>query len=150
MSNPRITLTGHLGGDPKLRFTPNGSAVADLRVASTPRRKVGEEWVDGETLWFDVSVWNSAAENIAASLHKGDKVTVAGELAQSTYTKDDGTSAVKLAVKAAVVGADLSRCKVTISRIVRQNAAEDAFGAEYNGEPEPIAVDEETGEIIAA
>ena len=150
MYEPQITLTGHLGADPKLRFTPNGTAVADLRVATTPRQKIGEEWVDGETLWFDVSVWKSFAENIAASLHKGDKVTVSGRLAQSSYTKDDGTEHTKLAVEGAVVGVDLSRCTVTVARIVRNNAAEDAFGAAYNGEPEPMTVDEETGEIIAA
>jgi single-strand DNA-binding protein len=97
-----------------------------------------------------VSVWKNFAENISESLHKGDKVTVSGRLAQSTYTKDDGTEHTKLAVEGAVVGVDLSRCKVTVSRIVRGNAAEDAFGASYNGEPEAIAVDEETGEIIAA
>ncbi|MCW2543003.1 MAG: Single-strand binding protein [Frankiales bacterium] len=150
MYEPQITLTGNLGNDPKLRFTPNGTPVVDLRIATTPRKQVGEDWVNGETLWLDVSVWKNYAENISESLHKGDKVTVSGRLAQSTYTKDDGTEHTKLAVEGAVVGVDLSRCKVTVSRIVRGNAAEDAFGGSYNGEPDPIAVDEETGEVLAA
>jgi single-stranded DNA-binding protein len=40
---PQITLTGNLGNDPKLRFTPNGTPVVDLRIATTPRTKVGED-----------------------------------------------------------------------------------------------------------
>src|SRR4051794_35756030 len=88
VNEPQIHLTGNLAFDPKLRYTPNGTAVVDLRVATTPRRKVGEEWVDGETLWFDVSVWKQFAENVAQSLHKGDRVTVSGRLAQSTFIRE--------------------------------------------------------------
>jgi len=52
-------------------------------VASTPRRldKGTGEWSDGQTLWFGVTCWRSLAENIAASLHTGDKVVLTGRLA---------------------------------------------------------------------
>jgi single-strand DNA-binding protein len=139
VNNPQISLTGNLAFDPKLRITANGSSVVDLRIATTPRKKVGEEWVDGETLWFDVSVWKQFAENIAQSLHKGDRVTVSGRLAQSTFIREDGTSKTKLAVEGAVVGVDLSRYPITVNKPVRENAAEDAFGWAHGAEPADAA-----------
>ena len=132
MNEPQITLTGNLAFDPKLRFTANGNAVADLRIATTPRKRVGEEWVDGETLWFDVSVWKQFAENVAQSLHKGDRVTVSGRLAQSTFTREDGTEKVKLGIDAAIVGVDLSRYPVNVVRPTRENAADAAFGETHS------------------
>ena len=135
MNNPQISLTGNLAFDPKLRVTANGSSVVDLRIATTPRKKVGEDWVDGETLWFDVSVWKQSAENIAHSLHKGDRVTVSGRLAQSTFIRDDGTEKVKLAVEGAMVGVDISRYPITVNKPVRDNAAEEAFGWAHGAEP---------------
>ncbi len=135
MNEPQIHLTGNLAFDPKLRYTPNGTAVVDLRVATTPRRKVGEDWVDGETLWFDVSVWKQFAENVAASLHKGDRVTVSGRLAQSTFVREDGTAKVKLGVEGAIVGADLSRYPVTVNKPARENAADAAFGWAHDDAP---------------
>jgi single-strand DNA-binding protein len=135
VNEPQITLTGNLAFDPKLRFTANGNSVVDLRIATTPRKKVGEDWVDGETLWFDVSVWKQFAENVAESLHKGDRVTVSGRLAQSTFTREDGTAKVKLGVEAAVVGVDLSRYPVRVIKPARDNAAEAAFGGAHDAPP---------------
>ena len=147
MNNPQISLTGNLAFDPKMRFTANGNAVVDLRIATTPRKKVGEEWVDGETLWFDVSVWKQFAENVAASLHKGDRVTVSGRLAQSTFVREDGTEKVKLGVEGAVVGVDLSRYQVTVIKPVRENAADAAFGWAHDAVP---AAEQDADEEAAA
>jgi len=51
-----LTIVGNLTGDPELRFTPAGHAVADFTVASTPRnydRQAGQ-WRDGEPLFLRV------------------------------------------------------------------------------------------------
>ena len=128
MNEPQISLTGHLGADPKLRTTAAGVPVADFRVAVTQRRKVGEaEWEDGETIWFGVTTWRALAENVASSLHKGDRVTVAGRLAQQSWVKEDGSLGTTLEVDASSVGVDLSRCPVTVQRPVRPSAAEDLW-----------------------
>jgi single-strand DNA-binding protein len=140
VNEPQIHLTGNLAFDPNLRTTPNGVSVLDLRVASTQRRKVGEEWQDGETLWFDVACWKQLAENASTSLHKGDRVTVSGRLAQKSWTKEDGTTGVKLVIDATAVGVDLSRYPVTVAKPVRESAAEGAFGWAHMG----------TGEIVDA
>jgi single-strand DNA-binding protein len=85
-----ITVVGNLTDDPELRFTPSGAAVANFRVASTPRtldRQSGE-WKDGEPLFLACSIWRDAAEHVAESLTRGARVVVVGRLKQRSYEKD--------------------------------------------------------------
>jgi single stranded DNA-binding protein len=128
VNEPQISLAGNLAYTPTLRFTQNGVAVTDFRVASTQRKRVGEQWEDGETLWFGVTCWKQLAENVAKSLHKGDRVTVAGRLAQRTWTKDDGTDVVNLEIDASAVGVDLGRYPVTVDKPQRSTADQDTWG----------------------
>lgn len=85
-----VTVVGYLVGDPDLRFTQSGSAVANFTVASTPRSfdKQANDWKDGETLFLRASVWRDAAENVAESLSKGSRVIVTGRLKSRSYEKD--------------------------------------------------------------
>ncbi|MFD9150336.1 single-stranded DNA-binding protein, partial [Streptomyces diastaticus] len=73
-----ITVVGNVVADPELRFTPSGAAVANFRVASTPRTfdRQTNEWTDGDTLFLSVSVWRQQAENVAESIKRGDRVIV--------------------------------------------------------------------------
>lgn len=87
-----ITVVGNLVGDPELRFTPSGAAVANFRIASTPRtfdRQSGE-WKDGEALFLSCSIWREAAENVAETLTKGMRVIVQGRLVQRSYETREG------------------------------------------------------------
>jgi single-strand DNA-binding protein len=87
-----LTITGNLGSDPELRFTANGQAVANLRIADTPRRKnAAGEWEDGETLWMGATVWGCDAEAVAENLRKGDRVVASGRLGSRTWDKDGQT-----------------------------------------------------------
>ena len=54
-----ITVIGNLTGDPELRYTPAGAAVANFTIASTPRtfNRQTNQWEDGETLFLRASVW---------------------------------------------------------------------------------------------
>lgn len=140
MREPTIAFGGHLGGDPELRFTPNGVAVCDLRVATTPRREVAGQWEDKETLWFKVSCWRQLAEHVAASFKKGDRVVVTGRLLQQSYERGDGTVRTDLVVDAAVVGADVSRFPVEIKRTVRSGSSAELLTDKW--------ADRETGEIV--
>jgi len=85
-----ITIIGNLTSDPELRFTPSGAAVANFTVASTPRQfdKTADAWKDGETLFMRCSIWRDAAENVAESLARGNRVIVSGRLKQRSYEKD--------------------------------------------------------------
>src|SRR4051794_41313240 len=82
-----VTIVGTLTGAPELRFTPSGAAVANFRVASTPRqfdRQSGER-KDMDTLFMQCSVWRQAAENVAESLQRGMLVIGTGRLKGRTY-----------------------------------------------------------------
>jgi single-strand DNA-binding protein len=76
----QVVVVGNLTADPELKFTGNGVAVATIRVAVTPRVRQGDRWVDGETSFYRVNAWRTLATNAAESLHKGDRVLVAGRL----------------------------------------------------------------------
>ena len=58
-----ITVVGNIVADPELRFTPAGAAVANFRVASTPRRYNSQtnQWEDGEAMFLTCNVWSSTA-----------------------------------------------------------------------------------------
>ena len=107
MSNEAfITLTGTAGNDAELRFLPNGTAVANVSVAVTPREKKNEQWVDGETAWYRVAAWREMAENVAESVRKGDRVTVVGRLKTRSF-EQNGATRMSLEVDADSVALDL-------------------------------------------
>ncbi|GAB3714284.1 single-stranded DNA-binding protein [Mariniluteicoccus flavus] len=89
---PVITLVGNLTGDPELRFTPSGAAVANFTVASTPRTldKQSNEWRDGEAMFISCAVWRQYAEHVAESLTKGMRVIVQGRLRARSYETREG------------------------------------------------------------
>jgi single-stranded DNA-binding protein len=56
-----VTFAGHLADAPELRFTPNGRAVAKVRVAVNERYQNSTgDWVDGNTSWYTVQVTGSS------------------------------------------------------------------------------------------
>jgi single-strand DNA-binding protein len=55
MSDTHVTITGNLTADPELKFTPNGAAVANFRIAVTTRVRDGNTWRDGDTSYFRVN-----------------------------------------------------------------------------------------------
>ncbi len=86
------TLTGNLTRDPELRYTPSGQAVASISIAETPRRRNAQtgQWEDGQTSYYEATVWGPAAENVSESLQKGDRVIVAGRLVERSFTATRG------------------------------------------------------------
>jgi len=73
------TLSGNLTRDVELRNLPSGTDVARLRVATTTRRRSGEEWIE-KTNYFTVEVYGAQARNCAQYLRKGSRVVVDAEL----------------------------------------------------------------------
>lgn len=89
----KVFLMGRLTFDPELRYTPNGSAVTDLRLA-TSRTWTGKDGDRKEdTLYIDVTVWERQAENCCQYLKKGSGVHVEGSLKMETW--DDKTTGEK-------------------------------------------------------
>lgn len=106
MTDTQITVVGNLTGDPELRFTPGGTAVANFTVASTPRTydKQTQQWVDGEALFVRCRVWRDYAENVAESLTKGARVIVTGKLKARSYQDRDGNQRTAWEVDVEEVG----------------------------------------------
>lgn len=104
-----LTITGNLTGDPELRFTPNGAAVANFTIASTPRvfdRTTGE-WKEGETLFLRASVWREAAENAAETLKKGMRVIAQGNLKSRSYETKEGDRRTSMELEVLEIGPSL-------------------------------------------
>ena len=79
------TLSGNLTRDVELRQLPSGADAARLRVATTTRRRTGEEWVD-KTNYFTVEVYGAQARACAQYLRKGSRVFVDAELDWREWT----------------------------------------------------------------
>src|ERR1700759_1987645 len=116
-----ITLIGNLVDDPELRFTPNGQAVANFRVASTPRYldKQTNEWKDGESLFLTCNVWRQAAENVAESLQRGMRVIVQGRLKQRSYETKEGEKRTVFEVEVDEVGPSLRSATARVNKTTR-------------------------------
>ena len=98
------TIVGNLVEDPEVRFTGNGIAVANLRVAVTQRVQQDGQWRDGDTSFFKVNVWRDQAEHLAESLTKGDRVMVTGRLRQRSWETPEGDKRSVTELEAEEVG----------------------------------------------
>ena len=116
-----ITVVGNLTGDPELRFTPSGAAVANFTVASTPRAfdRQSNEWKDQETLFMRCSVWREAAENIAESLQRGNRVIVTGRLKSRSYETKEGEKRTVMELEVDEVGPSLRYATAKVNRTQR-------------------------------
>lgn len=126
-----ITVIGNLVDDPELRFTGSGVAVANFRVASTPRTfdRQANEWKDGESLFLSCSVWRQYAENVAESLTKGMRVIVTGRLKQRSYETQNGERRTVFEIEVDEVGPALRSATAKVTRIQREGG----FGGQGAG-----------------
>ena len=104
----KVIIVGNLGGDPEMRYMPDGSAVTSFSVATNRR------WTDkgtgqpvDETTWFRVSVWGRQAETTNEYLAKGRKVLVEGQITPDRntggprlWTAQDGTVRASFEIRA--------------------------------------------------
>jgi len=72
MASDNFTVqVGNLTDDPELRYTQNGTAVTNFRLAVNQRiREADGTWRDGDASYFRVNAWRDQAENVAESLSK--------------------------------------------------------------------------------
>lgn len=119
IGDTNIVQVGNVATDVTLRFTPAGVAVANFRLASTPRNfdKNTNEYVDGEALFLTVNVWREQAENVAESITKGMQVIVVGKLQQRTYETKEGETRTSYEIEAEHVGPSLRFATAEVTRI---------------------------------
>ncbi len=127
-----ITVVGNLTGDPQLRFTPKGAAVANFTIASTPRNfdRASGEWKEGETLFLRASVWREAAENVAETLRKGMRVIAQGRLKSRSYETKEGERRTSMELEIEEIGPSLRFASASVNRNQRSG------GANFGGAPQ--------------
>lgn len=120
-----ITVIGNLTGDPELRFTPSGAAVANFTVANTPRTfdRTKNEWVDSDTLFMRCSIWREAAENVAESLTKGMRVIAQGRLVQRDFDDREGNKRTVVELQVEEIGPSLKYASAKVTRAQRSGGS---------------------------
>jgi single-strand DNA-binding protein len=96
----RVVIVGNLGKDPELRYTANGTPVANFPVATNRRWTDNEGEQQEETTWFKISVWGRQAEVCNQYLEKGRMVLCDGEIRTSQYDDQQGVTRYTWEVRA--------------------------------------------------
>jgi single-strand DNA-binding protein len=84
-------LLGHLGADPDLRYTPSGTAVCNLRVATNESWKDKQGQLQSRTEWHRIVIWGKLAETAGEYLAKGRQVHIIGNLRTRQWKDRDNT-----------------------------------------------------------
>lgn len=131
-----ITVVGNLVADPELRFIPSGAAVANFRIASTPRtfNRETNQWEDGEALFLTCNCWRQMAENVAESLTKGMRVIVNGRLKQRSYQTREGENRTVFEIEVDEVGPSLKYATASVSRTPREGGSGYGGGQRQGGQ----------------
>ena len=103
MALPKIYGTGNIVADPELRYTNDGKAMLNLRIAFNRSKKLDNgQWDTVDSVFLSATVFDNRAEQLA-SLSKGDKVNVQGDLRQREYETKQGEKRVSYEVVFPVV-----------------------------------------------
>lgn len=127
-----LTIIGNITQDVEMRFTPSGSAVANLTIASTPSSfdKQTNAFKDGETTFMRCSIWREQAENAAESLSKGMRVIAQGRLKSRSYEAKDGTTRTVLEMEIDEIGPSLRYASAKVTRTQRNGNGGGGFGGQ--------------------
>ena len=87
----KVVIVGHLGADPETRFTPSGTAVANLNLATNESRKTSEGEYQDHTEWHSCVLFGKRAEFAGEYLKKGQLVYLEGRLQTRSWEDDSGT-----------------------------------------------------------
>jgi single-strand DNA-binding protein len=91
-----LTIAGHLGADPEVRFTSSGKKVTTLRVATHARRGSTDD-----TIWWRVTIWGEQFDKMIPYLKKGSPVVVCGDLQKpEIFTDRDGKPQISMNITA--------------------------------------------------
>lgn len=96
----KVLLMGNLTKDPELRYTPQGTAVANLRMAVNRKYKNKDQELKEEVCFITAVVWNKQAETCNQYLHKGSSVFVEGRLQSRSWEDNTGAKRSVIEVRA--------------------------------------------------
>ena len=96
----KVLLMGNLTKDPELRYTPQGVAVVNLRLAVNRRYRNKNQELKEETCFITAVVWNKQAETCNQYLHKGSPCFVEGRLQSRSWEDNAGQKRNVIEVRA--------------------------------------------------
>ena len=109
------TLVGRVITAPEKQTYDRGTTRVHFRVACTERRRNGNGWDDGETLYITVRCWRQLADNVAASMSVGDPVIAHGKIYTRTVEREGSRLSVT-EMDATAVGPDLRWATAEVTR----------------------------------
>jgi single-strand DNA-binding protein len=86
----KVILVGNLGRDPEIRYTQQGTAVANFSLATTDRFKNRSGEMQERTEWHRIVAWDKLAEICGQYLAKGRQVYIEGRLQTRDWEDKDG------------------------------------------------------------
>lgn len=120
----KVILVGRLGNDPEVKYTPNGTAVCSIGLATdNPARRDDRDQKPAPE-WHKLVVWDKQAESLAKYKRKGDQVYIEGRL--QTRSWDDKQSGQKRSVT-----------EIQVSNVVFIGGRQDGQGRDDRGGNEP-------------
>ena len=144
-----VTVTGNATREPELRFTPSGQAVASFGIAVNRRwqNRQTQEWEEAVS-FFDITCWAQLAENVAESVAKGTRVTIAGRLDQRSWETQEGEKRSKVEIVADDVAISLRWATADVMKNERSGnfgggGAPSPAGGSPGGSTPPYNPDEE-------
>ena len=96
----KVLLIGNLTKDPELRYTPNGVAVANLRIAVNRRFRDKSGELKEDTCFITVTAWDRQAEICNQYLAKGRQIFVEGRLQSRSWETNDGQKRSAIEIRA--------------------------------------------------
>lgn len=100
----QITLIGNATGEPELSIGPSGDARASFRLGVDEWVKKDNEWVKGDSAFYQITAWGNTGEAVAEQVRKGMKLVVLGKFKPREYETKTGEKRISLDVTADVVG----------------------------------------------
>ncbi len=96
----KVILIGNLTKDPELRYTPQGTAVANLRMAVNRKFRNKNQETKEEVCFITAVVWDKQAEACNQFLHKGSPIFVEGRLQSRSWEDNSGQKRSVIEVRA--------------------------------------------------
>ena len=117
----QVIVSGSITSEPELRFFSSGKAVCNFSIrVVTGKKQDGQDYAP--SMFLDVTAWERLGENVAESLHKGDRVVVTGKLAEDTWEdKETQQPRRKTKIIAFEVAADLSYATASVNNNERSS-----------------------------
>ena len=133
-----VSLIGNLTDEPEIRFTGNGAAKCSLRLAVNRRWNDRDGNQREETSFVTAIAWRSLAENVAESLHKGDRAIVLGRLVIRSYEDKEGQTRWVTEVEADEIAPSLRWAKAVPQKTSGNRPAADRSGEDFGGVAPPV------------